>query len=254
MRIIDVCSGKGGVGKTTITANLAVALQKSGKKVAIVDCNLTTSHLSLLFGIYSYPVTLNNFLRSEAKAEEIIYNHTSGMKIIPASLEIKDIIDVDASNLREKLKDTFNNFDIVLLDSAPGLGRESMIALQTADEVIFVADPYIPSLVDVAKCKKLISGMESGPSVTGIILNRVRKKKYEISAEEIKEFTNLPIIGTIPEDDNVLECTNKKCLVTLSKENSPSSKAFFEIGRNLSGIPYTQPKNFFAKFIDLFKK
>jgi septum site-determining protein MinD len=253
VKIIDVCSGKGGVGKTTITANLAVALQKSGKKVAIVDCNLTTSHLSLLFGIYSYPVTLNNFLRNEAGPKDIVYNHSSGMKIVPASLELKDIIDVDVSNLREMLKETFKDFDVVLLDSAPGLGKESMIALKTADEVIFVADPYIPSLVDVVKCKQLISLIESGPSVTGIILNRVRKKKYEISIDEIMEFTDLPIIGVIPEDENILECTNKNCLVTVSRQNSPSSRSFFEIGEKLAGIEHKEP-NFLNRFLGLFGK
>jgi septum site-determining protein MinD len=253
VKIIDVCSGKGGVGKTTITANLAVALQKSGKRVAIVDCNLTTSHLSLLFGIYSFPLTLNDFLRNEARPEDVVYDHPSGMKIVPASLELKGIIDVDVSKLRDSLRRTFQDFDIVILDSAPGLGKEAMIALQTADEVIFVADPYIPSLVDVVKCKQLISIVESKPSVVGIILNRVRKKKYEISTDEIREFTDLPIIGIIPEDENILECANKKCLVTVSRQNSPSSRAFFEIGNRLTGNINKEP-NLLSRFLKLFGK
>jgi septum site-determining protein MinD len=72
VRIIDVCSGKGGVGKTTVAANLGLALQNFGKKVAVVDCNLTTSHLGLLFGFHNYPITLNNFLKGEARMEDII--------------------------------------------------------------------------------------------------------------------------------------------------------------------------------------
>lgn len=208
--IIDICSGKGGVGKTTISANLAVALQNLGKKVAVVDCNLTTSHLSLLFGNYSYPITLNSFLRNEARLEDAIYTHFSGLKIVPASLELKDIVDVDVSNLKNKLREVFHDFDLVLLDSAPGLGKEALIALQAADEVVFVTNPYLPSLVDVVKCSQLIKSLETKPLSKGIILNRVKKKKFEISIDETRQFTELPVIGIVPEDDHILESTNKK--------------------------------------------
>ncbi|MEM5773340.1 MAG: AAA family ATPase, partial [Candidatus Aenigmatarchaeota archaeon] len=184
VRIIDVCSGKGGVGKTTIAANLSLALTQLGKKVAVVDCNLTTSHLSLLFGAYSYPLTLNNFLRKEARFEDVVYTHPSGLRIVPASLELKDLVDVDVSNFKENLKEIFKDFDFVFLDSAPGLGKEALIPLQAADEVLFVANPFLPSLVDVVKCKQLINSFDSRPIVLGIILNRMKKKSYEISAEE----------------------------------------------------------------------
>jgi septum site-determining protein MinD len=255
LRIIDICSGKGGVGKTTIVANLGVALQSFGKRVAIVDCNLTTSHLSLLFGNYSYPVTLNSFLRNEASLEEAIYTHFSGLKFVPASLELKNLIGVDFSDFKNKLKEVFHDFDIVLLDSAPGLGREALIALQAADEVLYVANPYIPSLVDVVKCNGLVNSIESKPLPLGIILNRVNKKRYEISLDETKQFTELPVIGVIPEDDNILESTNKKNLVVVSKKNSPSSLAFFEIAAKLSGEKYQHKKvSFFQKIFWIFKK
>lgn len=251
VRIIDVCSGKGGVGKTTIAANLGIALQSLGKKVAVVDCNLTTSHLSLLFGIYSYPVTLNSFLRNEARLEDAVYDF-SGLKIVPASLELKDLIDVDVSNFKNKLREVFHDFDIVLLDSAPGLGKEALIALQAADEVLFIANPYIPSLVDVVKCNQLINSIESKPLPLGIILNRVRKKRYEISAEEVRQFTELPVLGNIPEDESVLESMNKKKLVAISKQNSPAGKAFFEIATKIVGIEYRKP-NFLNRFMRIFR-
>lgn len=253
VRIIDVCSGKGGVGKTTVAANLGLALQNLGKKIAVVDCNLTTSHLSLLFGTFSYPVTLNNFLRNEAKLEDSIYSHFSGLKIVPASLELKDLIDVDVSNFKNKLKEVFQDFDIVLLDSAPGLGKEALIALQAADEILFVANPYIPSLVDIVKCSQLINSLESKPLALGIILNRVKKKRYEISINEIREFTELPILGTVPEDDHVLESTNKKTLVTVSNQNSKASKSIFEIASKIAGVEYKRP-NFFSQFIGILKR
>ncbi|MEM7825068.1 MAG: cell division ATPase MinD [Candidatus Aenigmatarchaeota archaeon] len=253
VRIIDICSGKGGVGKTTIVANLGITLQNLGKKVAVVDCNLTTSHLSLLFGIYSYPITLNSFLRNESRLEDAIYTHSSGLKIVPASLELKDLIDVDITGLKNKLKEVFSDFDIVLLDSAPGLGKEALIALQTADEILFVANPYIPSLIDIIKCSQLINSIESKPLALGIILNRVKKKRYEISSDEIRQFTELPIIGNIPEDENILESTNRKTLITVSKRNSPASRAFFEIAAKLVGVECKRP-NLLNKFSRIFRR
>ena len=249
VRIIDVCSGKGGVGKTTVAANLGVALQKFNKKIAVIDCNFTTSHLSLLFGMYSYPVTLNNFLRNESKIDDATYIHNSGLRIVPASLDFRDVVNVDANDLKQKLKNAFSNYDIVFLDSAPSLGRESLIALQASDEALFVANPHIPSIVDVVKCHQLINTLENRPSPIGIIVNRFRNKHYEIKPDEIKNFTNLPIIGLVPEDEKILEATNKKTLVTISKKNSSSSIAFFDIAAKLVGSEYKKP-NFFRRILE----
>jgi septum site-determining protein MinD len=253
VRIIDVCSGKGGVGKTTVASNLGIALQKFYKKVVVVDCNLTTSHLGLLFGLYSYPVTLNSFLKNESRLEDAVYTHHSGLKIVPASLDFRDIVNIDVNNFKEKLKLAFANYDIVLLDSAPSLGRESLISLQASDEALFVANPHVPSLVDVVKCHQLINTLENRPLPLGIILNRVRKKPYEIKLDEIKQFTELPIIGIIPEDEKIMESANKKTLVTISKQNSPSSIAFFEIASKIAGVDYRKP-NFFRRFVGKLRK
>jgi septum site-determining protein MinD len=253
VRIIDVCSGKGGVGKTTIVANLGVALQTLGKRVVVVDCNLTTSHLGLLFGNHSYPRTLNSFLKNESSLENALYSHPSGLKFVPASLELADMINVDVDDLKIKLKEAFHDFDFVLLDSSPGLGREALIALLAADELLFVANPYVPSLVDILKYNKLVTSLKSDQSVLGIVLNRMRNKKYEIPIGEIRHFTELPIFGIIPEDENVLESSNKQNLVIDSKKNSPASRAFFEIAAKLSGTVYTK-QGIFDRLMKFFRR
>ena len=252
VRIINVCSGKGGVGKTTASANIGVALQKFNKKVAVVDFNFTTSHLSLYFNMYSFPITLNNFLRKETNMESAIYNHPSGLKVVPASLRIKDIVNIDVDNLKDTLKKVFCNYDIVFLDSAPGLRKEAMIALRSCDEVLFVANPQIPSLIDIEKCRQTINMLDPKPIPIGVIVNRVRNKDYEIKSDEIERFTELPIIGVVPEDDNVLADFNKKSLVTFSRKNSPASKAFFRIAAKLVGERYEY--GFFERLKGLFRK
>ncbi|MFH1473652.1 MAG: cell division ATPase MinD [Candidatus Aenigmatarchaeota archaeon] len=250
VRIISVCSGKGGVGKTTVTANLGVALQKFNKKVAVIDFNFTTPHLSLYFDMYSYPVTLNSFLRNEAKLENAIYNHASGLSVVPASLHLDKIVNIDVNNLKNTLKDVFSDYDLVFIDSAPGLGKEAMIALEASDEVLFVANPHVPSMVDIEKCKQVINILSSKPIPMGVIVNKVRNKSYEIKMEEIKHFTQLPIIGIVPEDENVLADFNRKTLVTFSKKNSSASKAFYKIAARIVGVKYDD--GFFAKFKGLF--
>jgi septum site-determining protein MinD len=252
VRIINVCSGKGGVGKTTVVANLGVALQKFNKKVAVIDFNFTTAHLSLFFDMYSYPITLNSFLRNESSLEKAVYEHTSGLKVVPASIQLDDIVNIDVNNLKSMLKQVFRDYDIVFLDSAPGLGKEAMIALQASDEVIFVANPHIPSLIDIEKCKRVISMLESKPIPMGIIVNRIKNKSYEINLSEISQFTDLPIIGTVPEDENVLAGFNRKSLVTFSKKNSSASKAFFKIAAKIVGVKYEY--SFFDRLKGIFGK
>jgi septum site-determining protein MinD len=238
VRIINICSGKGGVGKTVVTANLGIALQKFHKKVAIADLNLTTSHLGLCFDMQYNNATLNNFLRNEARIEDIMYTHQSGLVVIPASLRMEDIVNVDANNLRNTLKQVFNDYDFILLDSAPGLGKEALLSLKASDEVLFVANPQIPSLVDIEKCKHVINMMENRPVPIGVIINRVKGKSYEIKSDEIRSFLEMAVIGTIPEDENLLASFNRKTLVTYPDKKSPSSKAFFRIAARIAGEKY----------------
>jgi len=252
VRIIGIVSGKGGVGKTVLASNLGIALQKYYKKTAVVDFNFTTSHLSLYFGIYSHPITLNHVLRNEARLEDAIYSHHSGLKIVPGSLKLKDIINADVRNLRKLLKETFADFDIVLLDSAPGLGKEALTTLEASDEVLYVANPNIPSLVDIVKCNQVIGTLENRPTPIGIVVNRVRDKDYEIKNDEIMQFTELPVVGVIPEDEKILEGFNKKNLVALSKNGSRSKKSFFKIAARIIGTKYEY--SFLEKMKRVFKK
>jgi len=247
VRIIGVVSGKGGVGKTTVASNIGAILAKHHKKnVTLVDCNVTTSHLSLYLGMYYCPITLNKVLRGENSIEESIHEHFSGMKIIPASLSLSDLEGIDITELRNSLKNIFNKNDIIILDGSPGLGREAMSTIKASDELLYVTNPYIPFIMDVIRCEE--AAKEIGVKSIGIVLNMVHKKKHEMTNHEIEELTKLPVISTIPFDTNVHKSLALKMPLALYKPKTAASKELFKLASYLIGENSKQ-ESFWLKFL-----
>ncbi len=250
-RVIGILSGKGGVGKTTTVANVGTALASKFKKnVIIVDCNITTSHLSLYLGMYYSPVTLNQVLTGKAKIHEAIYDyHVPGLRVIPASLSLKDLRGVDVSRLKKTIKKLSGEADIVLLDSAPGLGREAMATMRASDEVLFISTPFVPSTMDIIKSHQV--ALEVGVKPIGIMLNMVGKERYELSVEEVEQLAELPVTISVPMDKNVLRSLALKTPVVLFDPSAPASRQFFELSGKLVGEKY-RPDTFLTKLMRLF--
>ena len=243
-RIIGIISGKGGVGKSTITANIGSYLASKFKKdVVIIDCNLTTSHLSLSLGMYYCPITLNNVLRGEKNIFESIYEHSSGMKIIPASLHLREIERVDITKLKDVIKDLDGKVDFIFLDASPGLGRETYAAIHASEEIILVTNPNLPSIADVIKCREIINDVKK--KTLGIVLNMVNGKKYELSKKEIEALVEIPVIASIPNDNNIHESLANKKPVVMFSPRSKSSKEFKKLAYWLIG---GKEKGFFTIF------
>ncbi len=244
-RIIGIVSGKGGVGKTTITINLAAALMQFSKNVIAVDTDLRMSGLGLQLGMYNFPVTLNDVLKKETNLLEALYIHSSGLRIIPASLCIEDI---DTSGLENIFKDPFLENSIVLVDTPPGLGKQMIEILQACNEIILVITPEFPAIADAMK---LISAIEKTESrLLGIIVNKYRKgDPDQITIKEIEFACNLPIIGVISEDRHIRKSIFRRVPNVFLNPNSSSSIAFKKIAADLTGLIYNPPKvGFFKKF------
>lgn len=249
-RIIGVISGKGGVGKTTLVTNVGAVLASRFKtNVTVVDCNITTAHLGLYLGMYYSPVTLNKVLTGEASIENATYEHFTGMKIIPASLSLKDLSGVDMFALKDALKGLQGKTDIALLDAAPGLGREATSAIRSSDEVIFVTTPFVPAVMDIIKLKRLID--ELNIKANGVVLNMVGREKYELTKEDVERLVEMPVISVVPQDKNVPKSLAAKVPATMLYPTSPASKEFRSLAAKIIGQhyePYTSISNFLAKF------
>lgn len=250
-RVIGVISGKGGVGKTTLVANIGASLASQFKtNVTIIDCNITTAHLGLYLGMYYSPATLNKVLTGELTIDNTVYEHFTGMKIIPASLSLKDLSGVDMFGLKNALKGLYGKTDIAILDAAPGLGREATATIRASDEVIFVTTPFIPAVMDIVKLKRVIDELDI--KTNGIVLNMVRKEKYELTKDDVERLTEIPVISVIPEDKNVPRSLAAKVPTVILHPTSPASREFTALAARLIG-EYREPYGLLSKFVSRFK-
>jgi len=248
-RVIGIVSGKGGVGKTTLVANLGLAMANQGMKVTVVDCNITTSHLGFIFGIYTYDKTLNDVLKGFSSLQEAMYNY-HGLNIIPASLSLNSLIDLDINVLHKYVREI--DSDAILLDSAPGFGKEPMSVLQTSNEVIFVTVPYTSALVDVIKAIQIVEKLNIKP--LGIVLNMVKGLPHELNKREVEKLTGIEVLEEIPYDEsvNIALAFNKPVIEYLPF--SPSSIAINRLASKITGRNFFQKETLFSKFLSELRR
>jgi cell division ATPase MinD len=252
MRIIGIFSGKGGVGKSTLTVNLGAALAKRfRKRVAIVDCNITTSHLGLYLGMPFLRTTLNNVLRGETEISGALYEHNSGMMVVPASLSTRDLRGVDMSLLPVALKALLGRAEILILDAAPGLGREAMSVMRASDEVLFVTTPNVPAATDVLRCKDEMREVSNARHL-GVVLNMVMGGLHEISERDVERLTELPVLASVPFDKNVLRSLAAREPVVTYRPKSPASRTFYKIAAHIAGEHYDD-RSWLHKLLAMFR-
>lgn len=235
-KVYVIISGKGGVGKTTSTINLGFSLNELGKEVVIVDANLTTPNVGLHLGSPIVPVTINHVINNRAKVEEAIYEHESGTKILPASLAIGELKNIDHEKLPEVTKRLKKIADTILLDSSAGLGEEAQSAIKAADEVIIITNPEISAVTDALKTIKLAEQMNK--TVMGTIVTRYQNKNWEMDLDTIRDMLEVPILGVIPEDESVRESQRMKNAVIHTHPRSKAAKAYRKIGKRVLGPEY----------------
>lgn len=240
-KVIVITSGKGGVGKTTTAINLAAAMNYFGRDVLVIDGNISTPNVGIHLNAPEVPISLNHVLRGKADPYEAVYEHESGVKILPSSLSIKELKRTKPEKMKDFKKDFQNISEFVIVDCAAGLGPEASSAMDMADELIIVTNPEMPAVTDALKTVKFAEQMKK--PVKGVIVTRVRKDNIELTPEVVKEMLETPVIGMIPEDEAVKRSVNQKDAVMHLHPKSKASRAYKEIAAKLLDINYDSDKD-----------
>ncbi|MDA3836793.1 MAG: cell division ATPase MinD [Nanoarchaeota archaeon] len=250
-RVIVITSGKGGVGKTTTAINLGAALNHFGKDVLIIDANMSTPNLGIHLNSPEVPVNLNHVLEKKAYPFEAIYEHHSGMKIMPSSLSVKELKKIKPEKIKNFKKDFLEVADFVIIDGAAGLGHEAVSVLDIADEIILVTNPEMPAITDALKTIKVAE--ERKKKITGIIITRVRRNRSELRPGTVKEMLEVTILGSIPEDISMQEALQERDAVIHTHPRSKPSRAYKEIAAKLADMEYDSNKDK-PSFMDIILK
>jgi septum site-determining protein MinD len=240
-RIFVITSGKGGVGKTTTAINLGAAMNYFGKDVLIIDGNLSTPNVGIHLNSPEVPINLNHVLLGKADPREAVYEHKSGLKVMPSSLSIKELKKVKPEKISSFKKDFKEISDYIIVDSSAGLGEETLAAIELADELIIVTNAEMPAITDALKTIKIAEQMKK--PITGVIVTRVRKDNIEMTPETVKDMLETPILGMIPEDMNVKRSLNQKDAVVHTHPKSDASRAYKEIAARLVNVEYNSKKD-----------
>lgn len=240
-KLIVITSGKGGVGKTTTAINLGAAINFFKKDVLVIDANLSTPNVGIHLNSPEVPINLNHVLLGKAEPFEAVYEHESGMKIMPASLSIKELRKIKPEKIREFKSEFKRLSDYIILDCAAGLGNEALSVMNMADELIIVTNPEMPAITDALKTIKIAESMKK--PVRGVIVTRVRKDRIEMQPEAVRDMLEVPVLGMVPEDFHITRALSARNAVVHLYPKSKPSRAYKEIAARILNVSYDSNKD-----------
>ncbi len=243
--VIVVTSGKGGVGKTTITANLGVALAKLGKKILLIDADIGLRNLDMILGLENRIVyDILDVLEERTPPEKAYVKDKRGLSLylLPANqTKNKDAVNTEKwLRLVEDLKST-SDFDFIIIDSPAGIEQGFKIAVSPADRAFIVVNPEVSSVRDADRVIGLLESMNKEDY--WVIVNRIRwkmvKKGEMLSVEDIVDILKAPLIGMIPEEEKLIDFTNRGEPIVLHPRYN-AAKAIMDIARRTLGeeVPF----------------
>ena len=237
-KIVTITSGKGGVGKTTTTANISVALAQLGQKVVCIDSDIGLRNLDVVLGLENRIVyDLVDVIEGRCRIRQAMIKDKrfEGLYLIPAA-QTRDKSAVSPSDMIQLCNGIREETDWILIDSPSGIERGFKNAIAPAEEVLVVTNPDVSAVRDADRIIGIIESEEKGPA--RLIINRLNpgmiKRGEMLDVEDVIELLAVNIIGIVPEDEKVLRSTNiGKPVVT--HEKSIAGQAFRNIARRMMG-------------------
>ncbi len=242
-KVLTITSGKGGVGKTTATANIGAALAAQGQKVVCLDADIGLRNLDLVLGLENRIVyDLVDVVEGRCRLRQAMIRdkRLPNLFLLPAA-QTRDKTAVSPSDMVRVCDELRAEYDWVLIDSPAGIERGFRNALAPADEVIVVTNPEVSAVRDADRIIGLVEAEEKGP--IHLIINRLNPQMVKqgdmLAAEDVLELLAIHLLGIVPEDEAVVVNTNRGIPVALD-EKSRAGQAFRNIARRLLGedVPF----------------
>src|SRR5246127_5318534 len=249
-KVLVVTSGKGGVGKTTSTAAIGAALAQNGKKVAVVDFDVGLRNLDLVLGAERRVVfDLINVVQGVAKLPQALIRdkRLENLWLLPAS-QTRDKDALTEEGVGKVIADLRSRFDWVICDSPAGIERGASMAMRFADEAVIVTNPEVSSVRDSDRIIGMLDSKtvraEKGERVDKHVLitryDPARAARGEmLSIDDVMEILATPLLGIIPESQDVLRASNVGSPVTLNNATSAPARAYVDAVRRLMGETVT---------------
>lgn len=244
-RVITVTSGKGGVGKTTATANIGAALAADGMKVVCIDADIGLRNLDVVLGLENRIVyDLVDVVEGRCRLRQALIRdkRLPNLFLIPAA-QTRDKSAVSPSDMVRLCDELRQEYDFIMIDSPAGIERGFRNAVAPADTVLVVTNPEVSSVRDADRIIGLIEAEEKGPA--RLIINRIKpgmvKRGEMLSVEDVMELLAVELIGMVPDDDHVITSTNRGSPIALDGR-SKAGTAFRNVARRLKGekVPFLE--------------
>jgi len=242
-KVVTITSGKGGVGKTTASANLGAALASDGLKVVCIDADIGLRNLDVVMGLENRIVyDLVDLVEGRCRTRQALIRDKwlPELYLIPAA-QTRDKSAVSPSDMIRLCDELRSEFDWIIIDSPAGIERGFRNAIAPTDMVVVITNPEVAAVRDADRIIGLIEAEEKGPA--RLLINRIKpgmvKRGEMLSPDDVLELLAIELIGLVPEDENVITGTNRGTPVVLD-EKSKAGRAFRNIAQRLRGeqVPF----------------